>query len=171
MASSLFTDDSYELVAANTRLCLAPFPASEANALGQAFAAMDPWASYGYPADAIASYLAGDERDGVRLVLRVDGEVAGALGLQTAWLRGPYIRFLAILPAYQGRGLGTAILTWIEDEARKAEQRNVWVIASQINTGAIRFYERHGFTQTAQLDGLAYDDRIEILMRKQLAGA
>lgn len=167
---ALFAAENYELAVAGARLSLGPLPPSDAAALGQAFAAMDPWASYAYPADAIASYLAGTEIDGLRFLLRVDGEVAGALGLQTVWLRGPYIRFLAILPTFQGRGLGTAILMWIEDEARKAEQRNLWVVASQINTGAIRFYEHHGFKQAAQFDGLAYDDRIEILMRKQLAG-
>jgi ribosomal protein S18 acetylase RimI-like enzyme len=55
-----------------------------------------------------------------------------------------------------------------ETEARAAEERNLWVLASQINAGAIRFYERHGFEKVADLDGLAYDGRTEFMFRKRL---
>ncbi|MEI9902060.1 MAG: GNAT family N-acetyltransferase [Hyphomicrobium sp.] len=68
----------------------------------------------------------------------------------------------------QGRGLGAAFLAFMEREARAAEERNLWVAASEINVDAIRFYERHGFMATARLDDLAYDGRAEILFRKRL---
>lgn len=168
MIATLYAADRYELSVDGRPLTLAPFPASEADVLAAGFAAIDPWASYGYPAAALAAYLSGDEPTGVRFALLFDGGIAGAVGLQSSWLRGPYIRFLGILPAYQGRGLGAAVLAWIEAEARNAQERNVWVVASQINTGAIRFYERHGFATAAEFEGLAYDGRTEILMRKRL---
>ena len=60
-------------------------------------------------------------------------------------------------------------MAFMEREARAAEERNLWVAASEINDGAIRFYERHGFVRVAALDGLAYDDRVEFLLRKRLA--
>lgn len=171
MGAALFTADQYEIAVADqpVTLNLGPFPSHEAEPLATAIAAIPPWSIYGYPAAAIASYLKGSEPEGRRYLMQVDGLSAGAVGLQPNWLRGPYLRFLAILPPFQGRGLGAAILRWIEDEARNAGQRNVWVVASQINTDAIRFYERHGFAQAAHLDDLAYDDRVEILMRKRLA--
>lgn len=168
MGGARFSAERYELCLGEERLTLVPFPAEEADALATAVAAIDPWATYGYPAASIASYLAGDDRSGVRLLLQVDGESAGVVALQPDWLHGPYLRVLAILPPFQGRGIGSAILDWIESEARNANERNLWVVASQINAGAIRFYQRHGFAQAAQLDDLAYDDRIEILMRKRL---
>lgn len=168
MGSTLCSAVRYELALGQGSLTLLPMPPSLAEPLGKAFAAIDPWAAYGYPAAAIASYLAGDEAYGVRFLLHVDGEVAGAFGLQPIWLRGPYIRFLAILPAFQRRGLGRAILAWLEEEARKEQDRNLWVVASQINVDAIRFYERHGFQLAAELDELAYDNRTELLFRKRL---
>ena len=72
------------------------------------------------------------------------------------------------MPAWQGRGLGSALLLWLEREARAAGERNIWVAVSEINAAAIRLYERHGFKQAAKLDDLVYDGRAEILMRKRL---
>jgi ribosomal protein S18 acetylase RimI-like enzyme len=102
------------------------------------------------------------------LALSIDGAVAGAAVVRPGWLRGPYLQFLAVVPEAQGRGIGGALLAWMEREARGAKERNLWVAASEINTGAIRLYERFGFRQIATLDDLAWDGRAEILMRKRL---
>ncbi len=168
MTSAPFRASGYELPFVSGKLTLTPFPASAAEALGTAFAAIDPWKTYDYPAEAITSYLAADEPSDVRYLLQVNGEIAGAVGVQPLWLRGAYIRFLGILPAFQRRGLGDVVMRWIDAEARKQSERNLWVIASKINTNAIRFYERHGFEQAAVFDALVYDGRDEILLRKRL---
>lgn len=160
--------DHCELPLAHGTLRLSALPAGEAEPMARAVAAMDPWAVYGVPAEAIAAYLGGAEPEGLRYLLTVDGATAGALGLQPHWLRGPYIRFLALLPSFQRRGIGAALLRWLEAEARKRHERNLWVVASEINTDGIRFYERHGFALAARLDDLAYDDRVELLLRKRL---
>ena len=94
--------------------------------------------------------------------------MVGAAVIRPGWLRGPYLQFLGVVPGFQRRGLGGALLAWMEREARAAKERILWVAASEINTDAIRLYERHGFTQTAKLDDLAWDGRAEILMRKRL---
>jgi len=112
--------------------------------------------------------LAAVEPGAPRLSLSLDGTVVGAAVIRTAWLRGPYLQFFAVLPDAQGRGVGAAFLSWMEREARAADERNLWVVASQINTGAIRFYQRHGFTHIADLDDLAYDGRTEFLFRKRI---
>ena len=72
------------------------------------------------------------------------------------------------MPRFQRRGLGRTVLDWIEGEVRAIKERNLWVAASEINSDALRFYERHGFAQTARLDDLVYDGRTEILLRKRL---
>ena len=164
-----FSLDSYELPTPDgLALAVAPLAADDAQRLGLAFAAIDPWATYGYPASVLASFLATAEPGAPRFALVSAGKIAGAAVIRTAWLRGPYLQFLAVLPAHQGRGLGSAFLAWMEAEARAAQERNLWVAASDINADAIRFYERHGFKSTAVLDGLVYDDRTEILFRKRL---
>ncbi len=168
MGAPPFSAHRYDLPLVEDTLALLPLPASHAEPLGAAFAAIDPWASYGYPAAALAAYLAKKEPGAPRFLLTVNGEVAGAIGLRVGWLHGSYIQFLAVLPEFQRRGLGSTLLAWVEAEARTANVRNLWVAASEINGDAIRFYERHGFAQTARLDDLVYDGRTEILMRKRL---
>lgn len=166
-----FTAPRFELQLANEGcgdLLIEPLPTSEAHRLGAAFAAIDPWAEYGYPASALSAYLAAHEPGAPRFALMLGSDIAGVAGMRLGWLRGPYMQFLAFLPEFQGRGLGSAVLAWMEREARAGHERNLWVAAAEINVGAIRLYERHGFTQTARLEGLVYDGRTEILLRKRL---
>ncbi len=160
----------YELpLAGGEDLILAPLSPADGTRLGAVFAAIDPWAAYGYPAATLSAFLANPEPGAQRLALMLGGETAGAAVVRPGWLRGPYLNFLAVVPGAQDRGIGGAFLTWMEREARTSKERNLWVAASEINTGAIRLYERHGFVQTAKLDDLAWDGRAEILMRKRLA--
>jgi len=149
-------------------LIVAPLSPAEGERLGAVFAGIDPWAAYGYAASTLSAFLSGPEPGARRLVLAIDGAVAGAAVVRPGWLRGPYLQFLAVVPDAQGRGIGGAFLAWLEREARAAKERNLWVAASEINVGAIRLYERHGFKQMATLDDLAWDGRAEILMRKRL---
>jgi diamine N-acetyltransferase len=166
-----FSAERYALEVAeepSAALILTPLAEDEAAGLGAAFAAIDPWASYGYPAAALATYFGKREPDAPRFLLKFRNEVAGAMGMRCDWLRGPYLQFLGILPPFQRRGFGRTLLTWIEREARAAQERNLWVAASEINSDAIRFYERHGFAQAARLPDLVYDGRTEVLLRKRL---
>lgn len=164
-----FDAPNYDVTLADgTTFRLGPITTGDAERLSGRIVAMDPWATYGYPASALLRMLAATEPGAPRFAFYRDGSVVGASVIRTAWLRGPYLQFLALLPEAQGRGIGEAFLSWMEREARAAEERNLWVVASQINTGAIRFYERHGFRRVADLDELAYDSRTEFLFRKRL---
>jgi diamine N-acetyltransferase len=139
-----------------------------AKALGAGFAAIDPWARYPYPASALEAYFVAQEPGAPRYAIGSGGETIGALGLRLNWLRGPYIQFLGMLPGKQSRGLGGRVLGWVEADARNQGARNIWVAASDFNAGAIRFYERHGFTRAADLEGLVRDGKTEVLMRKRI---
>ncbi len=149
-------------------LVLTGVNADFADKLGRSFAAIDPWARYPYPANALTNYFEGNEANAPRYAVYSDGILAGALGLRHNWLRGPYIQFLGLLPGYQRSGTGWRLLNWCEQEAHSSFARNLWVAASDFNTDAIRFYERFGFVRAAELDGLVRDDRAEVLFRKRL---
>lgn len=146
---------------------LRPLSAEIATDMSRALARIDPWARYPYPPDALATYFASGEPHAPRFGVEVGDTVAGVVGLRLELLRGPYLQFLGILPAYQRLGLGSMILDWMEREAGEAA-RNLWVCAADFNGGALRFYERHGFKRVATLDGLVQDGRDEILLRKRL---
>jgi ribosomal protein S18 acetylase RimI-like enzyme len=170
MSDAPFAAQRYELppTGGQPTLIAEPLRTEQATPLGEAFAAIDPWASYPYPAAGLAQYLGATEPGAPRFALYLAGELAGAAGLRLNWLRGPYLQFLGILPAFQGRGIGERVLTWIETEARFANERNLWVAASDFNSGAIRFYERHGFAVAARLADLVREGRTELLLRKRL---
>jgi diamine N-acetyltransferase len=149
-------------------ISLSPISSDEAQTLGEAFAAIDPWARYPYPASALQTYFAAHEPGAPRYAIRCGESIAGAVGLRFNWLRGPYVQFLGLLPSQQSRGTGTRVLQWLETDARKHSARNLWVAASDFNTDAVKFYERSGFQRVAALDDLVRDGRTELLLRKKL---
>jgi GNAT superfamily N-acetyltransferase len=138
--------------------------------LARAIVAMPPWSVMDYPEEAMARFLASADGGARRYLVEIDGEQAGALSLRFPWLKGPYLELLALLPKFQGQGLGTGLLGWFEQEALKHDARNLWVCASAYNTRALRFYARHGFAEAATLPGLVADGYDEILLRKFLSG-
>lgn len=72
------------------------------------------------------------------------GRLAGIMVLD-----GPWVDQLYVEPAMTGRGIGAGLLDLAKRE-RQAGLR-LWTFAS--NTGARRFYERHGFVETRRTDG------------------
>ena len=156
------------LAGAALPLFLGPLRNGDAERLGVAFAAIDPWASYPYSPAALSSYFCAIEPDAPRFAIRSGDTLLGAFGARMNWLRGPYIQFLGLFPAGQSQRAGSRVLNWFENEARENSQRNLWVAASDTNMGALRFYRRHGFAPVAGLDGLVSDGRTEILLRKRL---
>ena len=65
---------------------------------------------------------------------------------------------LYILPEYQGRGIGSACMTRIINEA-SVEQKPMMLRVLKINTRAIAFYQRLGFV-------IADDDSMHVQMEK-----
>lgn len=150
------------------RVTFEPMTPGAAATIAPVLAGIDPWATYKSEAVALQSYLSTPEAGAPRFQILDQGEPAGAIGIRENWLRGPYLQFLAILPAYQDRGIGTAALAWFEGKARASAAKNLWVAASEFNTRAIVFYEKHDFEQVAKLDGLVAEGHAELLMRKPL---
>jgi diamine N-acetyltransferase len=167
-APASFSASHYDVSPGVTLTLLKPF---EAGQVGVLFASIDPWARYPYTAAQLTKFFAENEPGAPRFAIRVDGALEGGLIVRTNWFRGPYIHMLALAPGVQGRAIGSAVMDFIEREARRTAERNVWVAASDFNEGALRFYARHGFTRVAAIPGLVRDERTEILLRKQLTGS
>jgi GNAT superfamily N-acetyltransferase len=119
-----------------------------------------------YSADALARFLAAPDGGVSRYLVTVGGEQAGAVSVRFPWLKGPYLELLALLPPFHGRGIGSALLGWFENEGVRLGARNLWVCASSFNSNGLRFYRRHGYQPAATLTGLVADGYDEILLRK-----
>ncbi len=83
----------------------------------------------------------------------VDGALVGVMGVQRRW-NVDLIRHAYVLPAWQGRGVGSALLAHLAP----ARARPVLVGTWRAAVWAVRFYERHGFTR-------APDEAVASLLR------
>ena len=117
-------------------------------------------AAYGafIPVDDLEGYLE-EQYSGVALrtlhrTAGVDGFVAEADGAPASYLRTRHdastgrfcVASLYVLPAAQGRGLGTALLAAAAEAARKAGADRVWLGVMVPNRRTLDWYRRIGFT-------------------------
>lgn len=78
-----------------------------------------------------------------------DGELLGLLVLDDDWIDQLYVD-----PDLTGSGIGTELLRIAKRE--RPERLRLWTFVS--NSGAQRFYERHGFTEVERTDGSSNEE-------------
>ncbi len=86
---------------------------------------------------------------------------AGTLGM------GGYLRLIALAPEATGSGAGARLLQAFESEVAR-QSRHAFLLVSDFNQAAQRFYERHGYRRAGALPGLVLLDVAEILYWKVL---
>jgi GNAT superfamily N-acetyltransferase len=163
--------DSADLILGDgrPRARLRPLAPEACPRLAETLVAMPPWSVLGHTAEVMLRYLSAE--DGARrYLIEIGGAEAGVASVRHPWLKGPYLELLALLPGFQGNGVGAAFLHWYEQQATACGARNLWVCASRINARALQFYGRHGFQEVAVLPDLVADGFDEILLRKSPPG-
>jgi len=145
-----------------------PLQTAETAVLGAVCATIDPYLTLGLPTSGLAGYLDRDDPALHRFALVTGEALAGVLALRLPWLRGPFIEMMAVLPSYQGLGIGTAAITWAAAQAALLSP-NLWATVSDFNSAARTFYARHGFVETVTLPGLVDERFAEVLLRRRLA--
>lgn len=147
-----------------------PLAAEEIPALARALAGVPLMVRYGRGAAALEASLAAAQARGDRLLV---AEAGGAI-LGLAWFLtagtlalGGYLRLVATVPGAEGRGAGSALLAAFEAETARAS-RHAFLLVSDFNEGARRFYERHGWVRAGALPGLVLPDVTEVLYWKRL---
>jgi GNAT superfamily N-acetyltransferase len=83
-------------------------------------------------------------------VAEVDGDVVAFLSLGDGWIEQLYVA-----PGHTGRGIGSRLVALAKE--RQPAGLQLWTF--QVNVGARRFYERHGFTAVEMTDGAGNDER------------
>lgn len=79
----------------------------------------------------------------------------------------PYLKSVAVAPAFRGHGLGTAFLTFAEDYFRP-KARYLFLCVSSFNDRAKVLYERLGYKSVGAVEDLAIDGASELIMCKRL---
>jgi GNAT superfamily N-acetyltransferase len=147
-----------------------PLTASDVLALSAGLAALDLMRRYGRPGDRIAEDLGAALSRGEGLLVAVEGGVARGL----AWFlrggtlaMGGYLKLLAVLPGSERGGTGAALLAAFEAEVAR-ERAHGFLLVSDFNAGAQRFYERHGWIRVGAIPGLVLPDVAELIYWKRL---
>jgi GNAT superfamily N-acetyltransferase len=83
-------------------------------------------------------------------VAEVDGVVVAFCSLGAGWIEQLYVA-----PGHTGHGIGSRLV----ELAKKRQPGGLQLWTFQINTGARRFYERHGFRVVEMTDGSANEER------------
>ena len=80
-------------------------------------------------------------------------------GAATYRVEGAECELMSLNASVEGRGIGGALLTSVEDAARRAGSGRIWLITSNDNVDALRFYQRKGYRMTAVYPGAVDEAR------------
>jgi ribosomal protein S18 acetylase RimI-like enzyme len=146
---------------------LTRFRVEDAKVVAGKLATIDPWLALGYSAIHLENYLSTIDPSLHCYTIMVDNVIVGVVAVRYPWLRGAYLELIGLFPDAQRRGLGTAILDWLEQETTPWAA-NLWVLVSSFNDSAKRFYLRQGFRVIGDIEALVSLKSTELLLRKVL---
>lgn len=93
----------------------------------------------------------------------------GYLRLDHLWLRLPFIGLIRLKPAFQGHGVGTKLLAFLENHLR-SQGATMLLSSSQANEPRPqRWHRARGFKECGTLEGVNEDGVDEIFFVKKLA--
>ena len=104
------------------------------------------------------------------VVSETDGEISGFLVARMVGDQAEVLN-LAVGAKHRRKGQGTALLAAALDMFASTGGTSVYLEVRESNTGAIAFYERHGFAQTGRRkEYYRNPDEAAVTMEKKLAG-
>ena len=80
-------------------------------------------------------------------VYRHEGEIVGVAALHVLDKDMGRIRWFYVLPEFQRRGIGTALVTYVEHEAERFGLKKLWLITAEKAYWAINFYRKLEYKQ------------------------
>lgn len=103
------------------------------------------------------------------LVAEADGVARGFAWYQRAGTLGAggYLRLIALEPGREGGGIGAALLDAVERDVA-AHARHLFLLVSDWNERARRFYARRGYAEVGRLPAFVRPDTDEIICWKRL---
>jgi ribosomal protein S18 acetylase RimI-like enzyme len=130
-----------------------------------------PWTRYGITYDGAVDRLTTGLRQGAAILVAVE---AGDKPVGFVWIvpRGAfdlsgYIRWIVVDPSQRGGGIGRLLLDAAESRIRQTG-RDIFLLCSDFNVDARRFYERYGYLQVGAMPDYVLPGVTEIIYRKRL---
>jgi ribosomal protein S18 acetylase RimI-like enzyme len=97
--------------------------------------------------------------DHTMLVAERDGRLVGVL---TYVVRGAECEVLTLHADERRKGVGSALVAEVKEIARRAGCTSLWLITTNDNVDALRFYQRRGFRLAALHAGAVDDSRARL---------
>lgn len=125
------------------------------------------WQRYNVTVESFAQRLReGLESGATIFVAEREGDVLGFVWLvaRGAFNRSAYIQLIGVRPDARAKGVGRALMEFAE---ARAESRDIFLLVSDFNTDAQRFYTRLGYRQVGKLDDYVIADVSELIFWKR----
>jgi ribosomal protein S18 acetylase RimI-like enzyme len=145
---------------------IAPALSGDAEWCAALMARSEPWTTLGRTLDLCREPFS---RAGYELFLaRAEGRPLGfALCHPRGAMSSPYLTTIAVDVEARGRGVGGALLRFVEDHYRP-QARHLFLCCSSFNTRAQALYLRAGYQRIAELEDYVIDGASELLFQKRL---
>lgn len=102
------------------------------------------------------------------IVAEINDSLVGYVRLEYLWSRIPYIALIRVLPEYQRRGVGTALLSYTEEFLREQGHKALYS-SSQVDEVEPQAWHRHvGFEECGIIAGINEGGIGEVFFRKPL---
>jgi ribosomal protein S18 acetylase RimI-like enzyme len=148
-----------------------PLAARDLDACAAIMAESDPWTRYHIEYASALVQWSDALRTGARVyVARIDDSTVGF-----AWyiaragfgLSG-YLKLIGVSASARGLGVGSALLARVERVTLADRQDDLFLLVSDYNTAAQRFYQHHGYQQVGALPDYVVAGITELIYRKHL---
>ncbi len=126
----------------------------------------EPWITLGYGQAEVDSIVRSVATSTLLLARSGDTVVGFALS-GDGFLRGEYLKILAVDRGVQRQGVGRLLMSALEERAFRSVP-NVYLCVSDFNQSARAFYRRLGYGEVGVLDDLLLPGKGEVLMRKSI---
>ena len=96
-----------------------------------------------------------------------DGRLVG-FAIMRFGMEESHLDLLAVLPGYHRLGIASLLLGWLEASARTAGVSVIRLELRETNLGALRFYQRCGYTRVRTLSGYYAGREAAVQMARDL---
>ena len=113
----------------------------------------------------------GIDKKEIFVAITDSGVVVGFVwfALRGAFYRFPYLRTCAVGSQFRGMGVGSALLSFYEEKGF-AEASQVFLLVSDFNTAAQKFYSKAGYTQIGAIPCFGGGKITELIFMKSKPG-
>ena len=147
-----------------------PMTASDITPLARLMASSPLWQRYNVTEASTARRLSDGLANGMTIaVAEVEGESVGFVWYveRGAFNRSGYIMLIGVKPGLQGHGIGQALMEHAEEILHTGSQ-DVFLLVSDFNHAAQRFYARLGYQQVGAIPDYVIHGITELIFRKHL---